>query len=220
MNVKTGLWIATALAAVTGMASGLRAQTPQKIAVIDMTSVIVSTTDGKKAVADLQAKYRPKDQEIQKRGQELQAKQEQYRKAANTLSDEAKASAEREIELLNRNLQRDTADAKQEMDEDQQRILQDLGSKVLQVINKYAGDNQISIVFDVSGEPNNIRFASSAVDITRDIIALYDKAAPVTPTAAPARPASPPASSAPPVSHTSTKPAPASSAPAPTQAPK
>src|SRR4051812_19540679 len=180
MNVKTGLWIATALAVVSGMASSLRAQTPQKIAVIDMTSVIVSTTDGKKAVADLQAKYRPKDQEIQKRGQELQAKQEQYRKAANILSDEAKASAEREIELLNRNLQRDTGDAKQEMDEDQQRILQDLGSKVLQVLNKYAADNQISIVFDVSGEPNNIRFASSAVDITREIIALYDKAAPVT----------------------------------------
>jgi outer membrane protein len=219
-NVKTGLWIAPALAVVSGMASGLWAQAPQKIAVIDMTSALVSTKDGQKAVAELQAKYRPKDQEMQKRAQALQAKQDQYRKAANTLSNEAKASAEREIELLNRNLQRDTADAKQEMDEDQQRILQDLGSKVLQVLNKYAADNQISVVFDVSGDPNNIRFASSAVDITREIIALYDKAAPVTPTAAPSRPAPPPATSAPPISHTSTKPAPAASAPAPSQAPK
>jgi outer membrane protein len=57
----------------------------------------------------------------------------------------------------------------------------------MQVVNKYAVDNQISIVFDVGGEPNNIRFASSAVDITRDIISLYDKAAPVTPTAPPAK---------------------------------
>ncbi len=209
------------LAVVSGMAPGLCAQTPQKIAVIDMTSALVSTKDGQKAVADLQAKYRPKDQEIQKRSQDLQAKQDQYRKTANTLSEEAKASAERDIELLNRNLQRDTADAKQEMDEDQQRILQDLGSKVLQVVNKYAADNQISLVFDVGGDPNNIRFASSAVDITREIIALYDKAAPVTPTAPPAKPVPPPpASSAPPVSHTSTKPAPAASAPAPAQAPK
>ena len=102
--------------------------------------------------------------------------------------DEAKANYERDIELMNRNLQRDTADAKQEMDEDQQKILQDLGPKIMQVVNKYAVDNQISIVFDVGGEPNNIRFASSAVDITRDIIALYDKAAPVTPTAPPSKP--------------------------------
>jgi outer membrane protein len=188
------LWIAPAFAVLSGMLSGLCAQTaapaapgPQKIAVIDMTSALVTTKDGQKAVADLQAKFRPKEQEIQKRGQELQAKQEQYRKAANTLSDEAKANYERDIELMNRNLQRDTADAKQEMDEDQQKILQDLGPKIMQVVNKYAVDNQISIVFDVGGEPNNIRFASSAVDITRDIIALYDKAAPVTPTAPPAK---------------------------------
>jgi outer membrane protein len=213
--VKTGIWNAPVLA-VSVMASGLyaQAQAPQKIAVIDMTSALVSTRDGQKAVADLQAKYRPKDQEMQRRGQELQTKQEHYRKTANTLSDEAKASAEREIELLNRILQRDTADAKQEMDEDQQRILQDLGSKMMQVINKYAADNQISVVFDVGGEPNNIRFASSAVDITRDIIALYDKAAPVTPTAPPAKPLSPPVTSAPaPVSQTSARPA--SAAPAP-----
>jgi len=188
------IWIAPAFAVLSGMLSGLCAQTaapaapgPQKIAVIDMTSALVTTKDGQKAVADLQAKFRPKEQEIQKRGQELQAKQEQYRKAANTLSDEAKANYERDIELMNRNLQRDTTDAKQEMDEDQQKILQDLGPKIMQVVNKYAVDNQISIVFDVGGEPNNIRFASSAVDITRDIIALYDKAAPVTPTAPPAK---------------------------------
>jgi outer membrane protein len=188
------LWIAPAFAVLSGTLSGLCAQTaapvapgPQKVAVIDMTSALVTTKDGQKAVADLQAKFRPKEQEIQKRGQELQSKQEQYRKAANTLSDEAKANYERDIELMNRNLQRDTADAKQEMDEDQQKILQDLGPKIMQVVNKYAVDNQISIVFDVGGEPNNIRFASSAVDITRDIIALYDKAAPVTPTAPPAK---------------------------------
>jgi len=206
------LWIASAFAVLSGMLSGLCAQTaaapaaaaPQKIAVIDMTNALVSTKDGQKAVADLQAKYRPKDQAIQKRGQELQAKQEQYRKAANTLSDEAKANYERDIELLNRNLQRDTADAKQEMDEDQQKLLQELGSKIMQVVNKYAVDNQISIVFDVGGEPNNIRFASSAVDITRDIIALYDKAAPVTPTAPPAKPAT---SAAPPAARPATRPA-------------
>jgi outer membrane protein len=64
-------------------------------------------------------------------------------------------------------------------------MVQELGGKIMQVINKYAADNQYAMVFDVSGQPNNIMFASAAVDITRDIIAMYDKAAPGTPPAAP-----------------------------------
>ena len=38
-------------------------------------------------------------------------------------------------------------------------------------------DKQLTMVFDVSGQPNNVLFASSTIDITRDIIALYDAAA-------------------------------------------
>ena len=64
-------------------------------------------------------------------------------------------------------------------------MVQELGAKIMAVVNKYATDNQYTVVFDVSGQPNNIMFASSAVDITRDIIAMYDKAAPQTPTAPP-----------------------------------
>ena len=77
-------------------------------------------------------------------------------------------------------------------------MVQDLGGRIMQVINKYAADNQYAMVFDVSGQPNNIMFASAAVDITRDIIAMYDKAAPGTPPPAPA----------------TTKPAPATQKPA------
>ena len=103
-----------------------------------------------------------------------------------------------------RSLQRDSDDVKQDMDQDQQRVLNDLGGKMMQVIQKYAADNQISMVFDVSQQPNNLLFASTAIDITRDIIALYDKAAPAAITnavpnpgvaprpAAPARPATAP----------------------------
>lgn len=172
---------------------GAWAQTPQKVAVINMQEALVSTSDGKKAVADLRAKYGPRDQEFQKRSQDLQNMQEQYRKTQATLSDDAKAKMERDIDARTKGLQRDTDDAKQDMDADQQRVLQDLGGKIMQVVTRYATDNQYAMVFDVSGQPNNILFASNAVDITRDIISLYDKAAPVTPTAPPAAPKAAPA---------------------------
>ena len=169
----------------------------QKLAVIDMQSALIQTNDGKKAVGELQTKYGPKDADFQKRQSDLQAKQAQYQKTMNTMSDAAKAAAERDIETMQRNLQRDSDDTRQDMDQDQQRVLNDLGGRMMQVVQKYAADNQISMVFDVSQQPNNLLFASTAMDITRDIIALYDKAPPAAaPTSnmaapAPARPATP-----------------------------
>ncbi|NDJ13912.1 MAG: OmpH family outer membrane protein [Acidobacteriia bacterium] len=150
--------VASLLAAASAFAQA------QKIAVMDMQGALVNTKDGQKAVTDLRAKYSPKDADLQKRSQELQAKQEQYRKTQNTISETAKATLEREMEALQRGLQRDADDAKQDMEADQQRILQELGAKMIQVINKYAADNTFTAVFDVSGQPNNILFAATAAD--------------------------------------------------------
>ena len=150
-----------------------------------MQQALAETADGKKAVADLRAKFGPKDQDFQRRSQELQATQEKLRKTQNTISEEAKAKLESDIASMTRNLQRDSDDTKADMEAEEQKMVQELGGKIMQVINKYAADNQYAMVFDVSGQPNNIMFASAAVDITRDIIAMYDKAAPGTPPAAP-----------------------------------
>jgi hypothetical protein len=56
------------------------------------------------------------------------------------------------------------------------------------------------MVFDISGQPNNVMFATNSIDITRDIISLYDaspqpapssssSAPPRAPSAAPRAPA-------------------------------
>ncbi|MDQ1472690.1 MAG: outer membrane protein [Bryobacterales bacterium] len=194
------------------LALGAQAQT-QKIGVINMQDALVATKDGQKAVADLRSKYSPKDQELQKRQQELTAKQEQYRKTQNTISEAAKATLERDIDSMQRTMQRDVDDVKQDMDADQQRMVNELGQKMMQVISKYAADNQFTAVFDVSGQPNNILYASNTADITQAVIALYDKAAPVTPSAPPSK--APATSSAIPRPSAPTAPKPAATIPAP-----
>ena len=190
--MKTVLKFAPALMMVAALT--VSAQT-MKIATINMQQALAETNDGKKAIADLRSKFGPRDQDFQKRGQDLQAKQDQYRKTQATLSEEQKSKMEADIAVMQRNLQRDSDDAQADMQQEEQKMVQELGGKIMAVVNKYATDNQYTMVFDVSGQPNNIMFASSAVDITRDIIALYDKAAPTTPTAPPptTRTAAPPA---------------------------
>jgi Skp family chaperone for outer membrane proteins len=171
-------------------------QAPLKIAVIDMQSALLGTKDGQKAVAEFKAKFAPREQEFQKRQSDLAAKQAQYQKTQNTMSDEAKANLQADIAKITKDLQRDTQDAQQDAQEEQQRLLNELGARVMQVINKYANDNKITMVFDVTNgaQGNNLLFASTSIDITRDIIALYDQTSAAAPAAkAPDAPAAAPA---------------------------
>jgi outer membrane protein len=182
------------------------AQAP-KIAVLDMQGAILQTKEGQAAAAQLKAKFAPKEQEINKRGQDLAAKQEQYRKAANTMSEEAKASAEREVQSLGRNLQRDTDDVRADFQQEENKLLGGILQKMQAVVQKYAVDNQITMVVDISSQPNNLLYADKSVNITADVIALYDKA-PAAPAPAAAAPASrPPASGSAPAAPKKTAPA-------------
>jgi outer membrane protein len=200
------LILALSLALGSGTARAQALAPPVKIGVIDMQSALLSTKDGQKAVADLKAKFAPKQLEFEKRQQELAAKQEQYRKTENTISEEAKATLARDIDVMTKNLQRDTDDARQDVEQEQQRVLNELGQKMMQVLQKYANEKQLTVVLDVSGQPNNILFASSTIEITRDIIAMYDSAAPMTAVPA-AKPAANPSAAV-------SKPAPKPAAPA------
>lgn len=164
----------------------------QKIAVIDMQGSLLTTNEGKKAAEQLKAKFGPKEVEFNKRTQDLTAKQDQYRKAANTMSDEAKASADREIAALTKALQRDTDDTKADFQAEENRLLGGILGKMQAILTKYATDNQISMIVDVSQQPNNLLWADQSVNISAAVIALYDKAE--TPAATPA-----PAVSKPPV---------------------
>jgi outer membrane protein len=203
-----------ALAPASGTAWAQALAPPVKIGVISMQDALLSTKDGQKAVAELKAKFAPKEQEFQERQQQLAAKQEKYRKTENTISDEAKATLARDIDAMTKTLQRDTDDARQDVEQEQQKVLNELGQKMMQVLQKYANEHQLTVVLDISGQPNNILFASSTIEITRDIIAMYDAAAPMT--AVP--PAKAPASSS--SAAPKTAPAPKPAAPPATPAPK
>jgi outer membrane protein len=178
----------------------------QKIAVVDMQGAILQTKEGQQASAELKAKFGPKEQEITKRSQDLAAKQAQYQKTVATMSETAKAGAERDITALQKALQRDTDDARADVQSEENRLLGGILQKMQAVMQKYAADKQISMLMDISSQPNNLLYADKAVNVTADVIALYDKAA-----AGPANPA--PA--------TTSAPKPAAAAPkAPATAPK
>jgi len=185
---KQLLWLPVVAFGATVAALG-QAQ-PGKVGVINIQSAIISTKDGQKAAADLAAKYEPRRKNIESRSGEIGSLKERLSKGANTMSEDAKQALVREIDTKTRSLQRDTEDAQTEFDQEQNKVLQELGQKMMAVIDKYARDNGFTMILDVGAPQNPVLYASNNIDITNEIVGLYDKNAP---TAAPAAPASRPA---------------------------
>jgi outer membrane protein len=191
---KVFLWPVLALALT------LTAQAQQgKIAVINIQGAIISTKDGQKAAAELNAKTAPKKRELEQKQNDIAGLQDQLNKGTNTLSDTAKNDLYKSIEAKKKNLQREVEDAQADLEADQQKLLQQLGQKILAVIEKYARDNGYTMVVDVSSPQTPVLYASPSIDITKEIIELYDKnaqsgtPAPTPTTSAPKPPAAVPA---------------------------
>ena len=172
------------------------AQNAGKVGVINIQSAIASTKDGQKAANDIQTRFNPKKAELDRRQSEVGQLQDQLNRGRNTLSDEARNKLMRDIDQKTKSLNRDTEDARAELDQESQKIMSELGGRIMVVIDKYAKDNGYTLVLDVSSPQTPVLYASNTIDITRDIIDLYDKNAPSATAAAPApgasRPPAPP----------------------------
>ncbi|MBV9294877.1 MAG: OmpH family outer membrane protein [Acidobacteriaceae bacterium] len=170
--MRSVLLSATALAC---LAFGAYAQQPTKIGVISVQNAIVGTKDGQKASAELETKVAPKKKEFDTRQAEIAQLQDQYNKGGNLMSDDARNQLARQIDEKKKRLERDVQDAQEEMQAEQQRLLQGLSQRVMAVIEKYAKDNGFTMILDDSNPNTPVLWASTAVDITQDIISLYDK---------------------------------------------
>jgi outer membrane protein len=125
------------------------------------------------------------------------------------LSEDAKAKLMRDIDAGNKGLQRETEDAQADLDAEQGKIMQELGNKVMAVIEKYATQNGYALVLDVSNPQTPVLWAASAIDITNDIVKLYDQANPGTGASAPASKPASPGAARPPATPPAGAPAPA-----------
>jgi len=165
---------------IVGLALALPAlaENPTKVGVINLQSAIVSTKDGQKAANDIQVRFNPKKADLDKRQSDIAQLQDQLNRGRNTLSEEARQKLVREIDQKTKSLNRDTEDARAELDQAEQKIMNDLGSRIVAVIDKYAKDNGYAMILDVSSPQTPVMFASNSIDVTRDIIELYDKNAP------------------------------------------
>ena len=177
------------------------------VAIINLRGAIGSTAEGKQASAELQSQFAPRSSEIDALTKQINDLQQKLQAGQGKLSQEEEARLTAEGQRLTQRLDRRRNDFQEDASAAQQDVLERIGRKMVDVLDRFARENGFSVVLDTSGQNSPILYASNQVDVTQDIIRLYDQQYPVktggtTPPAAakPAatKPATPPPATKPP----------------------
>jgi outer membrane protein len=159
-----------------------------KVGIIDIQTAILDCAEGKKAFSDLQAKFKPRQEQIREDQQSVLKLQNQLQTQAATLSGSEQRRLTRELQEKETMLKREEDDAQTDFTYDRQDVVRRIGRKMVQVIGQYAQQHGFSLVIDASTVP--VYYAAHGLNITGAIVAAYDakyppQSASATPPAAP-----------------------------------
>ncbi|MBI4483595.1 MAG: OmpH family outer membrane protein [Acidobacteria bacterium] len=170
------------------------AKTTTKIGFIDFYGSVAETEEGKREVVEVEGFIQSKQKELEAKRNDLEKLRNQFQTQQLTLSDDAKAEMQRQIEEMNTHLQRASEDAQREVDRRKQAIIQKVGTKMSQIISGFARESGFDAILVM--QPQQLAYVDPAVDVTNEIIVLYNKAYPVA--ASPAAQQKPAANPTPP----------------------
>jgi len=143
-----------------------------KVAVVNVQKAMLESDELKKVSADMEAKYKPKQQELEKLQTDLQSIQQQLQ--SNKLTQQAQADLTVQGQRKQRDATRLSDDLQQELDRDRQEILGKAAQNMQVVIKKLAEGGGYDLVVDVS----QALYFKPAMDITDQALAAYNKTYP------------------------------------------
>lgn len=145
-----------------------------KVAIINVQSAILDTGEIKKAQAELEARYKPRQQQVEKLQKDLADLQAQLQAGQGKLTPQAEQNLQASGQRKQRELQRLGEDLQADVDRDRNDILQKSGARMTDVVKKLAEERGLDMVVDVT----NTIYYKPALEITKDATVAYDKAFP------------------------------------------
>jgi outer membrane protein len=148
--------------------------TGNKVGIINIQQAIQLTNEGKRDLEALDKKFEPQRTTLQNLQKEVQGMQDQLKTQGDKLNEEARAKLVRDIETKNKALQRQLEDAQGEYQGAQGELVNRIGGKLMQVLDKYAKDNGYAVILDVSNPQSPVLWASAPIDVTQEIATAFN----------------------------------------------
>jgi outer membrane protein len=160
--------------ALLSLAKFAPAQTPPKLAVINLQRAVLESAEIKKASAEMEAKFKPRADKLQDLQREIASISQQLQTNAGKLTPQAEADLQANGQRKQRDAQRMQEDLQADVDRERNDILSASSKKMQEVVKKIAEEKGYDLVVDVT----NAIYFKPALDITNDAIAAYDKTYP------------------------------------------
>ncbi len=145
---------------------------PAKVAIINAQKAVADTKEIQRAQQTLQAKYNPRQQQIQALQNDLNTIQQQLR--GQNLTPDRESQLRQTGTEKQKQLQRLTEDLQSDVNNERQDILGRAGRQMADVVKKIAEARGIDVVIDVT----NTIYYKPALDITAEATVEYDKVYP------------------------------------------
>jgi outer membrane protein len=161
------------LIAVLALASIGTASAQIKIAVINTQKALLETEEMKKAQLEMEAKFKPRQDQMVKLQKELEDIQTQLN--SGKLNELGTTELTAEGQRKQRELQRDQQDLQEDVERERTEIIQRAGTRMQEIVKKLADEKALDIVVDSA----NTLFFKASFEITGEATAAYNKAYPV-----------------------------------------
>src|SRR5690349_20868352 len=151
-----------------------------KIAFFQPEVVFQNSTEGKAALARVQALVQKKQTENADKAKQLQANQQKLQTSGSVMNEAARAQLEKEIERQQKEAERFQQDAQAEINELQQEVQNDFVKKLSPIIEQIATEKGLHLLFNA--RESGISWAAAGLDLTPDVVKKLDAAkAPTAP---------------------------------------
>ena len=146
----------------------------EKVGIINVQQAIMLTNEGRRDLEALEKKFEPKRTELQNLSKEVEDLKKQLSTTGDKLNDDAKNKLAKDIDSKQKTLQRSLEDAQQDFQQQQGEIVNRIGGKLMDVIDKYAKTNGFAALFDVSNPQSPVIWAKANTDVTKDVADAYN----------------------------------------------
>ena len=150
-----------------------------KVGVIAIRQAIGSTAEGKQAQAELQSQLAPRQSEIESLNKQVTDLQQRLQASAGKLSQEEEARLRQEGQRKAQRLERMNTEYQEDANAALGDITERIGRKMVDVLDRYSRENGYVLMLDSSAQNTPILFNSTQIDVTQEIVRLYDQAYPV-----------------------------------------
>ena len=171
--------ISLLLLCVPGVTSVARAQASpsqaQNIATVSFNAAVLQTAEAQKSLSALQARYAPKQKQLQALNDEVEGLRKQLADTSSNLSDAERATRAQLLESKEKQLQRQAEDFKSDSQSESEHVFQRVATKVYAFLQTFSQQHGYSAVIERGSDAYPVVwYAASNLDITDELIKAYN----------------------------------------------